>query len=83
MSLERIPRQGRSARELAERTGLTPRTIRAWTSEPRDVYLGRAEERHMRIRELRDQGLSMRAIGDQLGISARAVHYALHKETAE
>lgn len=83
MSLDRIPRQGRTARELAEKTGLSPRTIRAWTAEPRDVYLDRAEKRHQKIRELRAQGLSMRAIAAQLGISARAVHYALHKESAE
>lgn len=83
MSHDRIPRQGRSAREIAEQTGFTPRTIRSWTSEPRDSYLERAHERHEKIRQLRDQGLSMRAIGTELGISARAVHYALHKELSE
>lgn len=80
---ERLPRNGMSVRELAKRTGVSTASIIRWTSEPRDSYLGRAHERHEKIRELRDQGLSMRAIGDHLGISARAVHYALHKEPAE
>ena len=76
-------RREQTARELGERFGRSPRTIRRIIAEPREEFLRRAEERHEKIRELRAEGLSMRAIGDQLGISARAVHYALHKESAE
>lgn len=79
MTNQRMPRNGRSVRELAEKTGFSTNTIIRWTSEPRDVYLNRAEERHQKILELRAEGLSMRAIASQLGISARAVHYAVHK----
>lgn len=82
MSLERVPRQGRTARELAEKTGLSERTIRAWTAEPREAYLKRAAERHEKIRELRAAGLSMRAISKEVGIAVSAVHYALQKDQA-
>lgn len=76
----RLPRNGLSVRELAEKTGVSTASIIRWTSEPREVYLGRAADRREKIHELREKGLSMRAIGAELGISARAVHYALHKD---
>lgn len=75
----RIPRNGKTARELAEKTGMSPRTAQRWTSEPREVYLGRAADRHHKIHELRKKGLSMRAIASELEITVGAVHYALHK----
>lgn len=68
-----------TARELSERTGYSIRTAQNWTSEPREVYLARAAERHEKIRQLREQGMTMREIANQVGVSARAVHYALHK----
>ncbi len=70
-----------SARELAPRLGVSERTIRNYLAEPRASYQARAAERHARIRELREQGLSMRQIADQLGISVGTVHYALHRPT--
>lgn len=76
----RIPRNGKTARELAEKTGMSPRTAQRWTSEPREVYLGRAAERREKIHELREKGLSMRAIAEEVGIAVSAVHYALHKD---
>ncbi|MGP4969116.1 MULTISPECIES: hypothetical protein [Glutamicibacter] len=69
-----------SVSSLAKKTGYSTNTIIRWTSEPREVYLGRAADRHQKIHELREQGLSMRAIAEEIGISARAVHYALHKD---
>lgn len=78
----RYPRNGKKARELASRTGMSIRTAQRWTSEPREVYLQRAAERHARILELRAQGLSMRAIADEVGIAVSAVHYALKKDQA-
>lgn len=76
----RIPRNGKTARQLAEKTGMSPRTAQRWTSEPREVYLERASDRHKKIRELRDAGFSMRAIASEVGIAVSAVHYALHKD---
>lgn len=78
---QRVSRNGRTIREAAEITGMSPRSIRRWTSEPREVYLARAAERRQKIAELRATGLSMRAIAAQLGVSVGAVHKALHTET--
>lgn len=74
---ERIPRNGKTAREVAEKTGLSLRTIMEWTAEPREAYLSRAEERRQEIRELRETGLSMRAIAAEVGCSVGTVHNAL------
>lgn len=75
----RYPRNGRTARELAELAGRSVRTAQRWTSEPREQYEARASERHARIRELRAEGKSYRAIAAELGISYGAVQYALNK----
>lgn len=80
--LGRYPRNGKTARELAERMGCSITTAQRWTSEPRETYLDRAAQRHKRIRELRAAGMSMRAIAAEIGCTVGAVHYALHK-TAE
>lgn len=74
-------RQG-SARELAPKLGVSERTIRNYLAEPRVEYQARAAARHARIHELRAQGLSMRAIATEVGVTVGAVHYALHKNAA-
>ena len=73
------PRNGWSVRELAKKTGVSPRSIVNWTSEPRDDYLSRAQARRAKIRQLRSEGLSMRAIAKELNISVGTVHYSLNK----
>lgn len=78
---ERIPRKGKTVRELAEATGLSPRTIIAWTSEPREVYLARAESKRARARALRAQGLSMRTIAAEIGCGVASVHRYLNEES--
>jgi len=77
---ERIPRNGKTAREVAEKTGLSIRTIMEWTAESRETYLSRAEQRRQKIRELRKKGLSMRAIAAEVGCSVGTVHNALAKD---
>lgn len=77
----RYPRNGRTARELAELAGKSVRTAQRWTSEPREQYEARTAARHNRISELRAEGLSYRAIATELGVSISTVHYALNKET--
>jgi len=74
---ERIPRNGKTAREVAEKTGLSIRTIMEWTAESRETYLSRAEQRRQKIRELRKTGLSMRAIAAEVGCSVGTVHNAV------
>lgn len=73
----RYPRNGKTAREAAERAGMSIRTAQRWTSEPREVYLARTAERRQKIIELRAKGLSMRAIANELGIAVGTVHLAL------
>lgn len=67
-------RNGWSVRELAEKTGASPRSIISWTSEPREKYLTRADEKRGRVQELRAKGLSMRAIAAEIGCSVGTVH---------
>ena len=80
---QRIPRNGLTARELAERIGRSPRTVMRYTSEPRADYEQRAAERHARIRALRAEGLTMKAIAEREGVSVGTVHYALNKPERE
>lgn len=68
------PRNGWSLRELAEKTGASPRAIATWTSEPRENYLARAQEKRERVRTLRATGLSIREIARQTGYSVGTVH---------
>lgn len=73
----RHPRNGMSVRELAAKVGVSEKSIVRWTSEPREVYLSRAQQRRVRIRELRETGLSMRAIAAEVECSVGTVHNAL------
>lgn len=73
----RRPRNGRTIKQAAQLTGLTEQTIKRWTSEPRETFLSRAQQRHERIRELRETGMTMRAIAAEVGCSLGTVHNAL------
>lgn len=77
--VQRLPRNGMTVRELAARIGKSPRTVERYTSEPREAYESRARQRHERIRALRAEGLSMRAIANEVGVTVSTVHYALSK----
>lgn len=81
--VQRLPRNGLTIRELAERIGRSPRTVKRYTSEPREVYEAKAAARHERIRELRAKGMSMRAIAAEVGVTVSTVHYALTKAETE
>ena len=72
-----------TARELAARLGVSERTIRRYVAEPKKQFEERTEARHARIRELRAEGKSMRAIAQELNISVGTVHYALNKATED
>jgi transposase len=73
----RYPRNGKTARQAAERVNMSIRTAQRWTSEPREVFLSRAQQRHEQIRELRKTGMSMRAIAAEVGCAVGTVHNAL------
>lgn len=76
---ERLPRNGRTARELAEKTGYTIRNIQNWTSEPREVWLARAAQRRATIRATRaaHPDWSMRRIARELDCHVSTVSRAL------
>lgn len=76
----RVPRNGRTIKEAAALTGLSERSIRRWTSEPREVYLARADAKRTQAQVLREQGLSIRAIAERTGISKSAVHRYINGE---
>ncbi len=79
MSTPTRARRKMTARELGEKFGRSPRTIRRIIAEERSEWLARAEQRHQQIRELRaTRGMSMRAIAAELGCSASTVHRALN-----
>jgi len=72
-------RRNHTARELADRFGTSPRTIQRTVAEDRSDYLNRAQNRHRRIKQLREEGMTMREIAAKLNISVGTVHYALKK----
>lgn len=79
MSAVTPARRNKTARELAEQFGVSRRTIQRAIAEPRAEYDARAAARHARIRELREEGKSYRAIAAEIGVSVGTVHYALNK----
>lgn len=70
-----------TARELAERFGVSPRTIQRTVAQSREDYLNEAAQRRARIRALRTEGLSMRAIAERESVTVGTVHYAIHKDS--
>lgn len=69
-----VRRKGKSLRQLAEVTGRSTRWVSMYTSEPREDYLARAEERGRRVLELRAEGKTIRAIAEELDVSVGTVH---------
>ena len=67
-------RKGMTLTEASKLTGIPVRTLARWTPEPREDYLARVNEKRGRVRELRAQGLSMRAIANEIGCSVGTVH---------
>lgn len=85
MTMLREPKRMRrkvTARELAERFGVSERTVQRAVAEDRSDYEARADERRERIVTLHRQGLGVRAIGRELGVSAGLVSTRL-KEARE
>ncbi|ARX64196.1 Hypothetical protein Cp262_2089 [Corynebacterium pseudotuberculosis] len=71
MSTEEVAKQLALLRWL---TGLSTATTILWTSEPREDYLARANEKRARVQELCAKGLTMRAIATEIGCSVGTVH---------
>lgn len=71
-------RRSMTAREGAERFGVSTRTIQRVIAEPRAEFLARAAERRKRVLELRAQGLKLREIAEELEMTTGGVGTILH-----
>lgn len=69
MSALKPVRRRFTAKEAAERLGVTPRTVQRLMAEPREQYLARANSKREQVAQLRAEGLSVRAIAEKLEIS--------------
>lgn len=78
MAAENPVRRTKTARELAERLGVSERTIRKIAAEPRGDFEARARQRRERAAELRASGLKYKEIAEEMGISSGAVGALLH-----
>lgn len=72
-------RRTRTARELAEEHGVSPRFIRRTVAESREDFEGRAAARRERAAALRAGGATYKAIADDLGCSTGTVGRLLHE----
>lgn len=72
-------RRTRTARELAEEHGVSPRFIRRTVAESREDFEGRAAARRERAAALRAEGKTYREIADVLGCSTGTVGRLLHE----
>jgi DNA-binding CsgD family transcriptional regulator len=79
MVAETPQRRKHTARELAERFGVTPRTIQSFMAEPREQFEARSKARQMEALGLRERGLTYQAVADQLGISRGAAAGLVHR----
>lgn len=73
MVAENPVRRKKTARELAEKLGISVSTVQRLMAEPRDQYLARANAKREQVTALRSQGLSVRAIAAELGIPKSTV----------
>lgn len=78
MAAENPVRRTKTAREMAERLGVSVRTVRKIVAEPRDEFENRARERREKAAELRASGLKYKEIAEEMKISTGAVGALLH-----
>lgn len=69
-----VRRNGKTLKQLAKDVRKSERWVATYTSEPREEYLARAEERREAVLRLRREGKSIRAIAEELGVSVGTVH---------
>ena len=68
-----------TARELAERFGVSPRTVQRLVAEERSEYVGRAVSRREQIIALYRQGLKQIEIAEKLGVAKSLVSMRLRE----
>lgn len=78
MGAENPRRRKMTARDAAERFGVSTRTIYRFMAEPREEFLARAAERRARVIELRSTGMKYVDIAAEVGCSIGAVSRLIH-----
>lgn len=73
MGAENPERRKQTAKELAERFGVSDRTVRRLMAEPRESFLARAQARRDQAVELRSRGMTHSQIAAEMGISRGTV----------
>lgn len=78
MSAQNPRRRPVTQREMAEKFGVSTRTVARFMAEPREDFLARAKARRDRAVELRAQGLKYVEIAAEMDVSTGTVSRLLH-----
>jgi transposase len=73
----------KTARESAEKFGVTERTIRNWLAQPRAEFLAEATRRRKQALALKEQGLTRRQVAEEMEISFEAAKALLKRARAQ
>jgi len=71
--LKKTEKRNKTARELAELTGLSERTIIRYYAQPREDYEQEAAARRKQAFELRQKGLEWKDVADSMNATIDAV----------
>ena len=72
MTAENPTRRTKTAREVAQSVGCSPRTVQRAVAETRDEFIKRSRARQDLALGLKNAGLKYREIADRLGCSEKA-----------
>ncbi len=73
MTIKKAEKRNKTARELAELTGLSERTIIRHYAQPREDYEQEAAARRKQAFELRQKGLAWKDVADSMNATIDAV----------
>jgi len=79
MSADEPVRRTKTARELAEKWGVSERSVIRRVAEPRAEFLARAAARRAKVVELRSRGLTHAQIAAETGYPVGTVSRLLHE----
>ena len=79
MTASKPVRRRYTAREVAERYGISERHVRRVIAEPRTEYLARAEARRIKALQLREAGKSYSEIAEELEVSEVNARSLVHR----
>lgn len=82
MGAEIAKRRKMTAREAAERLGISIRSVQRIAAEPRGEFLARAAARRAEAVQLRSDGLKYAEIAERMGISTGIVGRLIHDARA-